>query len=932
MEYSSKHAYEHQFHRHFVCVVYPGIVRNPDRMMETLGGIREISTTFGQEKRRLELRFRPDCIYSKPAYGDGRPTTGLVLKVKVQRRKSQPDYRSINSVRIMGCVRRCYNFDSLCDFQQLPAFRMPTSGKVECVYNEIVPKGVNTASPLEKPTSIPFFLPPVSFSRNDTMNTFVLREPKKARISSMDGCYRRRRQKHGIYNTFSLTDPIPEKATVQAQHMLTTKVITGGDVEKVRAAFKVRPIWTKNALININKLEFSTQTLGVILPSIAFYYVNGPWRGTWVRYGYDPRKHFEARVYQLLDFRVRAIGSVHECIKIKRLSLTKVNYRMAESVSQYKDDEQNFVNSTFDEDTVPPYRVIFYQYCDIHLKKVQDMLKKVPSPKNGTVCDERNGWLPYRFDDQCRNIMMEIVLNNIRRLSEENPEVCSAMESVEDDEDEEGDEGEMSGFEEDEEEEIEGIIDSMDDFIFPMELIQDYEQQYAVQTAEITAQIGRIAVASGAERNKLISDIDRQLEESQELLEQIGLEIRDIPQNSRAAYTSRLNCYQAEWKRLQQEFNNAKVARSKAGYDSSVDDFDEIGIQEDQKRRLLDNTERLERTSNYLNDAYRVTIETEQIGTQVLADLSQQRESIQRSRGRYLFLDIVIICCDDSWYIIDETVQQLKMATQFLNRIGQLGLGVAVIGGVVNSALYNVDGGHRAVIFDRFSGVKQQVTGEGTHFFVPWVQRPIIFDIRSQPRNVPVVTGSKDLQNVNITLRILFRPVPDQLPKIYTILGQDYDERVLPSITTEVLKAVVAQFDAGELITQREMVSQKVSDDLTERAAQFGVILDDISITHLTFGKEFTQAVEMKQVAQQDAEKARFLVEKAEQMKQAAIITAEGDASAAQMLARSLKESGDGLIELRRIEAAEDIAYQMSRARGVSYLPAGQQTLLSLPQ
>merc|ERR1711994_3218 len=189
----------------------------------------------------------------------------------------------------------------------------------------------------------------------------------------------------------------------------------------------------------------------------------------------------------------------------------------------------------------------------------------------------------------------------------------------------------------------------------------------------------------------------------------------------------------------------------------------------------------------------------------------------------------------------------------------------------------------------------------------------------------------KDLQNVNITLRILFRPVPDSLPNIYTTLGVDYEDRVLPSITNEVLKAVVAEFDAGELITQREMVSARVNQSLTQRANQFGLILDDISITHLTFGREFTQAVELKQVAQQEAEKARFLVEKAEQIKKANVISAEGDSAAAQLLSKAFVGAGEGLVELRRIETAEDISSSLATSRNVVYLPQGQNTLLALP-
>jgi prohibitin 1 len=271
-------------------------------------------------------------------------------------------------------------------------------------------------------------------------------------------------------------------------------------------------------------------------------------------------------------------------------------------------------------------------------------------------------------------------------------------------------------------------------------------------------------------------------------------------------------------------------------------------------------------------------------------------------------------------------------AQKILGRLGQIGIGLAIAGGVAQSALYNVDGGQRAVIFDRFTGVKPDITGEGTHFLIPWIQRPIIFDIRSTPRVVSTMTGSKDLQNVSITLRILHRPEPSQLPKIYLNIGQDYADRVLPSITNEILKAIVAQFDAQEMITQRESVSHRVSAALAERAKQFGILLDDISITHLSFGRDFTEAVEQKQVAQQQAEQARYLVEKAEQMKIAAITTAEGDAQASKLLTKAFSEAGDGLIELRKLEAAEEIAEVLSKTKSVIYLPKDMNALLALPQ
>lgn len=162
----------------------------------------------------------------------------------------------------------------------------------------------------------------------------------------------------------------------------------------------------------------------------------------------------------------------------------------------------------------------------------------------------------------------------------------------------------------------------------------------------------------------------------------------------------------------------------------------------------------------------------------------------------------------------------------------------------------------------------------------------------------------------------------EELPALYRELGIDFDERVLPSIVNEVLKSVVAQYNAEELLSRREEVSQRIKEAMVLRAKHFHLTLDDVAITHLSFGREFMKAIEMKQVASQEAERQQWVVKKAEQERQAVVTRAEGEAEAAQIITQAMEKTGNAIIEVRRIDAAKEIAAKLANSRNIVYLPS----------
>ncbi|KAJ8260686.1 hypothetical protein COCON_G00164090 [Conger conger] len=429
--------------RRLVCVEYPGYVNNVDKMLETLGGEKTVSKTYADPTRRVELNYRPRDPYCHPLCANRFPSTSVLLRVRKRSRKGSGTEAQVH-MEMVGVIGTCYKFQGMGDFQYL-AVHTEADGSQTSLYDKILLRKPEKKEFFHK--EVPLYIPPPIFSRLDNPVDYYYRPdiqhregyiPQVVSHENLIGQSRARRPHNAIFVAFEDKDA-PSEPLEAAVHNWRKLCMHPSDIrteKEIVQMFERRPIWSRNA-VKAN-LDIQPDKLKLLLPYVAYYMLTGPWRSLWVRFGYDPRKHPEAKIYQVLDFRIRC-GTKHGYslndmpVKAKRSTLNyslpiTVNKAVPQAASvreitldgdqptgrkpaspRYKLKEPAYI---FREGTLPPYRQMFYQFCDLDVESIKKLIHQNDGQEE--ECNERDGWCLPRTADELRDIMSAMIKQNIR--------------------------------------------------------------------------------------------------------------------------------------------------------------------------------------------------------------------------------------------------------------------------------------------------------------------------------------------------------------------------------------------------------------------------------------------------------------------------------------------------------------------------------------
>ena len=205
---------------------------------------------------------------------------------------------------------------------------------------------------------------------------------------------------------------------------------------------------------------------------------------------------------------------------------------------------------------------------------------------------------------------------------------------------------------------------------------------------------------------------------------------------------------------------------------------------------------------------------------------------------------------------------------------------------IVFTGIYEVEAGNIGVV-TRFGAINR-VAYPGINFKLPFIEKVVPLSIRTQKDEVAATAMSENLQVVTSLIAVNYHLDGSRAEEVYQNVGSNYAEIIVAPTIQNTFKAVTAQFSAEELITKRDEVRMLAEEELTKQLEPYYIVVENFNIVNFDFSEEYQNAIEAKQVAQQQVETSKQKLAQAEIDAQTVIAQAQGQADAQ----KALKDTG----------------------------------------
>lgn len=214
-----------------------------------------------------------------------------------------------------------------------------------------------------------------------------------------------------------------------------------------------------------------------------------------------------------------------------------------------------------------------------------------------------------------------------------------------------------------------------------------------------------------------------------------------------------------------------------------------------------------------------------------------------------------------------------------------------ILAAIVISQCFTIVSSGQTGVVATLGAVSDNVLTEGLHFKAPFVQSVVQMNNRTQKVETDGSASSKDLQIISYIVAVNYRVDNSASASLYKNVGTNYENVIITPAIQESIKAVTAQYTAEQLITERQQVSEKIKDNLSEKIGSYGLKVEIFNIVNFDFSAEFNAAVEAKQTAQQNALKAEQDLARIEVEAQQKITQAEAEAESIKLIQDALSQS-----------------------------------------